>query len=112
MEEYQVYDDSDVEKLVDLFLSGAERDRLDPILDAYTAVYKQLELDDQIKFKSAAKTFVRTYGFLGAILPYGNVDWEKLSIFLNLLIPKLPSPRDDDLSEGILQTIDLSSYRN
>lgn len=112
MEEYQVYDDSDVEKLVDLFLSGAERDRLDPILDACTAVYKQLELDDQIKFKSAAKSFVRTYGFLGAILPYGNVEWEKLSIFLNLLIPKLPSPRDDDLSEGILQTIDLSSYRN
>lgn len=69
MEEYQVYDNSDVEKLVDLFLSGAERDRLDPILDACTAVYKHLELDDQIKFKSAAKSFVRTYGFLGAILP-------------------------------------------
>lgn len=112
MESYQVYDDSDIEKLVDLFLSGAERDRLDPILDACAAVYKQLELDDQIKFKSAAKSFVRTYGFLGAILPYGNVDWEKLSIFLNLLISKLPSPRDDDFSEGILQTIDLSSYRN
>ena len=112
MAEYQVYDDSDVEKTVDLFLSGAERDRLDPILDACTTVYNQLELDDQIKFKSAAKSFVRTYGFLGAILPYGNVEWEKLSIFLNLLIPKLPSPRDDDLSEGILQTIDLSSYRN
>ena len=112
MESYQVYDDSDIEKLVDLFLSGAERDRLDPILDACAAVYNQLELDDQIKFKSAAKSFVRTYGFLGAILPYGNVDWEKLSIFLNLLIPKLPSPRDDDFSEGILQTVDLSSYRN
>lgn len=112
MEEYQVYDDSEVEKLVDLFLSGAERDRLDPILDACTVVYKDLELDDQIKFKSAAKSFVRTYGFLGAILPYGNVDWEKLSIFLNLLVPKLPSPRDDDFSEGILQTIDLKSYRN
>lgn len=112
MESYQVYDDSDIETLVDLFLGGAERDRLDPILDACAAVYKQLELDDQIKFKSAAKSFVRTYGFLGAILPYGNVDWEKLSIFLNLLIPKLPSPRDDDFSEGILQTIDLSSYRN
>lgn len=112
MESYQVYDDSEVEKLVELFLSGAERDRLDPILDACTVVYKQLELDDQIKFKSAAKLFVRTYGFLGAILPYGNIEWEKLSIFLNLLIPKLPSPRGDDLSEGILSTIDLSSYRN
>ena len=112
MESYQIYDDSDVEKFVELFLSGAERDRLEPILDACTAVYKQLDLDDQIKFKSAAKSFVRTYGFLGAILPYGNVEWEKLSIFLNLLIPKLPSPRGDDLSEGILSTIDLNSYRN
>ena len=55
---------------------------------------------------------MRTYGFLGAILPYGNAEWERLSIFLNLLIPKLPSPRDDDLSQGILQTIDLESYRN
>ena len=72
MERHQVYDDSDVERLVDLFLSGAERDRLDPTLDACAAVYKQLETDDQIDFKSAAKSFVRTYGFLGAILPYAS----------------------------------------
>lgn len=112
MESYQVYDNDDVEHIVDLFLGGAERDRLDPLLDPCVATYNELQTDDQIKFKSAAKSFVRTYGFLGSILPYGNVDWEKLSIFLNLLIPKLPSPREDDLSEGILSTIDLDSYRN
>lgn len=112
MESYQVYDNDDVEHVVDLFLGGAERDRLDPLLDPCVATYNELQTDDQIKFKSAAKSFVRTYGFLGSILPYGNVDWEKLSIFLNLLIPKLPSPREDDLSEGILSTIDLDSYRN
>lgn len=112
MESYQVYDNDDVEHVVELFLGGAERDRLDPLLDPCVATYNELETDDQIKFKSAAKSFVRTYGFLGSILPYGNVDWEKLSIFLNLLIPKLPSPREDDLSEGILSTIDLDSYRN
>lgn len=112
MESYQVYAAEDVEKLVDLYISGAERDRLDPRLDACAAVYKELDTEGQIKFKSAAKAFVRTYGFLGAILPYGNAEWERLSIFLNLLIPKLPSPRDDDLSQGILQTIDLESYRN
>lgn len=112
MESYQVYDNDDVEHVVDLFLGGAERDRLDPLLDPCVATYDELEMDDQIKFKSATKSFVRTYGFLGSILPYGNVDWEKLSIFLNLLIPKLPSPREDDLSEGILSTIDLDSYRN
>lgn len=112
MEGYQVYLQEQANHLVDLYLDGAERDHLDPILDACTAVYKQLELEDQIKFKSAAKAFCRTYGFLGAILPYGNAEWEKLSIFLNLLIPKLPSPREDDLSQGILETIDLESYRN
>lgn len=111
MEDYQVYSEAHVEKLVDLYLNGAERDRLDPILDACAAVYKDLDTEDQIKFKSAAKAFCRTYGFLGAILPYGNADWERLSIFLNLLIPKLPSPRDDDFSEGILDVIDLDSYR-
>lgn len=111
MEEYQVYSTAHVEQLVDLYLNGAERDRLDPILDACTAVYKNLDTEEQIKFKSSAKAFCRIYGFLGAILPYGDADWEKLSIFLNLLIPKLPSPRDDDFSEGILDVIDLDSYR-
>jgi len=111
MEEYQVYSTAHIEQLVDLYLNGAERDRLDPILDACTAVYKNLDTEEQIKFKSSAKAFCRTYGFLGAILPYGDADWEKLSIFLNLLIPKLPSPRDDDFSEGILDVIDLDSYR-
>lgn len=112
MDRYQVFSNGDVERLVNLYLDGADRDKLDPTLDACTAIYTELETDDQIKFKSAAKAFVRTYGFLGAILPYGNVEWEKLSIFLNLLIPKLPSPREDDLSQGILETIDLESYRN
>ena len=112
MEGYQVYTEDDVTRLVNLYLDGADRDKLDPTLDACTAIYNQLETDDQIKFKSAAKAFVRTYGCLGAILPYGNADWERLSIFLNLLIPKLPSPREDDLSQGILETIDLESYRN
>ena len=112
MEGYQVYDHSDKDKVVDLFLNGGERDRLDPLLDPCVALYNQLETDDQIQFKSAAKAFVRTYGFLGSILPYGNAAWEKLSIFLNLLIPKLPSPQTDDLSEGILSAVDLDSYRN
>lgn len=112
MESYQVYSHEVVNNVVDLFLSGAERERLDPIIDPCVFNYIELETEDQVKFKSAAKAFVRTYGFLGAILPYGNVEWEKLSIFLNLLIRKLPAPRTDDLSEGIIAAIDLDSYRN
>ena len=86
-------------------------DRLDPILDACVGNYENLGEDEQVNFKGNAKAFVRTYGFLGAILPYGNPAWEKLALFLNLLIPKLPSPVEEDLSKGILEAVDLDSYR-
>lgn len=111
MEKYQVYTESDVNIFVDLYLNGADRDKIDPILDVSTSLYKELEEDGQIQFKSAAKAFVRTYRFLGAILPYGSPEWEKLSIFLGFLVPKLPIPQGEDLSKGILENIDLDSYR-
>jgi type I restriction enzyme R subunit len=111
MEAHQIYTQRDVDSFVELYLNGAERDELDPILDVCAGLYKELDENAQIKFKSSAKGFVRTYGFLGAILPYGNPEWEKLSIFMNLLLPKLPSPAEEDLSQGILDAIDLDSYR-
>ncbi len=109
---YQVYGPEQVEDLVERYLSGAERDRLDPILDACVAVYReQLDEDGQVDFKGKAKAFLRTYGFLAATLPYTHADWEKLSIFLTFLVPKLPAPVEDDLSRGILEAIDMDSYR-
>lgn len=62
-------------------------------------------------FKGKAKAFTRTYSFLSSILPYTNADWEKLSILLNFLISKLPAPIEEDLSAGILEAIDMDSYR-
>lgn len=112
MENHQVFSQDDIDREVNLYLDGVSRDKLDYILDRCRVTFEALETDDQVDFKSAAKSFCRTYSFLGSILPYGNAEWEKLSIFLNLLIPKLPSPRNDDLSQGILETIDLESYRN
>jgi type I restriction enzyme R subunit len=110
---YQVYAWPQVEQLVELFLSGAERDTLDPILDACVAIYtSDLDEDGQVDFKGKSKAFVRTYQFLASILPFTNAEWEKLSIFLNFLIPKLPAPIEEDLSKGILEAIDMDSYRN
>ena len=98
---YQVYSREQIEALVTLYLGGAGRDRLDPILDACVAVYvSDLDEDGQVDFKGKAKAFMRTYGFLAAILPYSNAEWEKLSIFLNFLTPKLPAPEEQDLSKG------------
>jgi type I restriction enzyme, R subunit len=109
---YQVYAAAQIDQLVTLYLGGADRDKLDPILDVCVAVYKeQLNEDGQVDFKGKAKAFTRAYGFLSSILPYTNAEWEKLSIFLNFLVPKLPAPKEEDLSKGILDTIDMDSYR-
>ncbi len=109
---YQVYSDTQIDQFVERYLGGADRDKLDPILDACVAVYSELLNEDgQVEFKGKAKAFVRTYGFLSSILPYTNAEWEKLSIFLNFLVPKLPAPVEEDLSKGLLETIDMDSYR-
>ena len=109
---YQVYQQSQVEQLVEVYLAGADRDRLDPVLDACVASYNSdLDEDGQVDFKGKAKAFTRTYAFISSILPFTNADWEKLSIFLNFLVPKLPAPREEDLSKGILEAIDMDSYR-
>ena len=108
----QVYSDEDVEMLVKRFLAGGERDQLDVILDRCVDVYStSLDEDQQVDFKGKAKAFCRAYAFLSSILPYSFVNWEKLSIFLNLLVPKLPAPVEEDLSKGILEAIDMDSYR-
>ncbi len=109
---YQIYTQHDIDTLVEQYLDGVDRDQLDPILDACTATYiGELDEDAQIDFKGKAKAFLRTYGFLSSILPYSHAAWEKLSIFLNFLVPKLPAPEEPDLARGILEAIDMDSYR-
>ncbi len=108
----QVYADEWIDDFARRYLGGAQRDQLDPILDECVAIYKTaLDEDGQVEFKGNAKGFVRTYAFLASVLPYNNADWEKRSIFLNFLIPKLPTPEEADQSKGILDAIDLDSYR-
>ena len=112
LDDAQVYSPEEVEHFVRLYLGNAERDQLDPILDASVATYlNDLDEDGQVAFKGNAKAFVRTYSFLSCVLPWTNADWEQRSIFLNFLVPRLPAPQEEDLSRGILDAIDMDSYR-
>lgn len=112
MERHQVYMQYHIDEVVRLLLGNENRDRIDPLIDQCVTNYKELGEDDQVEFKSSAKAFERSYTFLAAIMPYESPEWEKLSMFLHLLIAKLPSPIEEDLSEGILEAIDFDSYKN
>ena len=66
----QVYSSEQVDDLVKRYLGGANRDQLDPVLDACAEIYiHKPEKDAQIDFKSKAKAFVRTYNFLSCVCP-------------------------------------------
>jgi len=108
----QVYSREQVDDLTARYLSGAARDALDPILDGCVEVYKHdLDADAQIVFKTRARAFVRAYQFLVMILPFKNPYWESLRIFLKLLLPKLPAPDDEDGPVGLIESVDMDSYR-
>ncbi len=113
LDDAQVYSQDQLDEFVTLFLGGAaDRGPLDAILDVCVDTYgARLDEDQQVDFKGKAKAFCRTYAFLSAVLPFSNRGWEKLSILLNLLVAKLPAPAEDDLAQGILEAIDMDSYR-
>ncbi len=108
----RIYSTYQIDHLVERYLGGADRGELDRILDSCVRDYlEQLDEAGQIEFKGNAKAFLRAYGFLASILPYNIPEWEKLSIFLNFLVPKLPAPVEEDMSQGLLAAIDMDSYR-
>lgn len=106
-----VYEKDEVEQVVQLFLENSSRNEIDSIIDRCVERYKQLDEYDQVEFKSGVKSFIRTYNFIASILEVGQPEWEKKVIFFEQLIHRLPSPEGEDLSKGILETIDLESYR-
>ena len=56
----QVYSPEQIDDFVERYLDGAERDQLDPILDACVAVYRNdLDEDGQVDFKGKAKAFAQ-----------------------------------------------------
>ena len=105
-----VFSDSDIDLAVKLYVNEGNRNDLDGIINNCIENYRQLDEDDQVEFKSSAKSFIRTYNFLSAIMPCNYVELEKLSIFLTLLITKLPRQSGGE-KESITDNVNLENYR-
>lgn len=112
MEVFEVYSEYQIDDFFEKYIEGEDRTKLDPIIDKSADFFKKdLPKDQQIDFKAKAKSFLRVYGYLGKILDFNSQDWEKLFWYLKYLVPKLYIEQTDDLAEGILESIDMDSYR-
>lgn len=112
LDNFGIYDWSEVTTFNEKFFASAEAEELHPIIDAVVARF-DADLDDEqrIDFKIKAKQFVKIYAQVAAIIPFNNVNWEMLHWFLKFLIPKLKvkDPDQDKLDE-LLNSVDLSTY--
>lgn len=97
--------------LVNRYLDGAGPRPVGPGAGCVRGPVQAAGHGQAIKFRAAAKGFVQHLRVPERYPALRKPGVEKLSIFLNMLIPKLPSPQEDDLSQGILEAIDLDSYR-
>ncbi|AXW69677.1 DEAD/DEAH box helicase [Ralstonia solanacearum] len=112
LDDFGIYDWSEVTSFNEKFFASAEAEELHPIIDTVVARF-EADLDDEqrIDFKIKAKQFVKIYAQVAAIIPFNNVNWEMLHWFLKFLIPKLKvkDPDQDKLDE-LLNSVDLSTY--
>ncbi len=114
LDEVGVYEWFEVENFVNRYFDGEDAQTLSPIIDAAEARFShelQLEEEEKVDFKIKAKQFVKIYGQMASILPYGIATWEMLFWFLKFLIPKLKiQDPDQDKLDRLLDSVDLSSY--
>jgi len=112
LEKAEVYYEHQVSDFFEKYINGEDRTKLDPIIDSSAHTFKyDLDKDKQIDFKAKAKSFLRVYSYLSKILDFNNQEWEMLWWYLKFLVPKLFIEKTDDLSEGILEAINMDSYR-
>jgi type I restriction enzyme R subunit len=112
LDNYQVYSREQVEEFSNKILANVGVDQLHNILDQSTAVFRdELGEEQQVYFRTKVKTYVRLYIFLSQIVDFENAYLERLYIFLNHLQNKLGIEAKPDFSQGVLDNIDMDSYR-
>jgi type I restriction enzyme R subunit len=112
LDAFQVYTSEQVQEFSQKMVTNVPVDQLHSILDAAAEVFRtSLTEEQQDDFRAKCKTYVRLYVFLAQIVPFVNPYLERLYLFLNHLQNKLGKQRDEDLAQGILDNIDMDSYR-
>ena len=112
LDNFQVYSREQVEDFSNKILANVPVDQLHASLDESAAIFREdLQEEQQADFRAKVKTYVRLYIFLSQIVPFENPYLERLYIFLNHLQNKLGGDTSVDLAKGVLENIDMDSYR-
>jgi type I restriction enzyme R subunit len=108
--DYQVFDKTDVEAFVKAFKKGESQPKLHNILHPVVEEFRNKTKKDQVGFKKTIKRYQSIYSFLSQLIPFSDVNLEKMFIFNKFLIKKLPTI-NSPLPYTVLQDVDMDSYK-
>jgi len=117
MDSLGVYHQSEIDSFAQVFYKpnagtfhAQEQAKLYRFIDPAIVRYKDLHEEAQDEFKGALKSFVNIYSFISQIMPFQDVELEKLFSYGKLLFIRLPKT---DISERLKldNEVDLQYYR-
>jgi type I restriction enzyme R subunit len=112
LDKFEVYNEEVVKDFFKKYSGLANRNILDPIIDSAAHIFKyDLDIDKQVDFKIKVKSFLRTYSYLAKLLDFNNLYWEQLWWYFKYLLPKLTIEENEYFTQGIIESIDMDSYR-
>ena len=108
--DYEVFELSDVDEFVQAYIQGENQAVLHNILHPLVQDYNKLIMEDKVGFKKVLRRYQSIYSFLSQLIPFTDVNLEKLYIFNKYLSKKLPTI-NNPLPYIVLEDVDMDSYK-
>ena len=116
IEKTQVIWQADIDHFVDIYFANTktfnvkDQAKLNAYIDPAVERFKGLPEEAQDDLKNAMQAFTRLYSFLSQIMPFHDLDLEKLFTYLRFFLKKLPKPSLTDRFQ-LTDEVALEYYR-
>jgi len=108
--DYQIFDQTDVNAFIKSWKKGESQPKLHNLLSPIVNEFKAKGKKDQVGFKKTIKRYQSIYSFLSQLMPFSDVNLEKVFLFNKFLIKKLPTI-NNPLPFNVLEDVDMDSYK-
>lgn len=108
--DYQIFEQSDVDVFVKAWKKGEPQPKLHNLLNPIVNEFKNKTKKDRVGFKKTLKRYQSIYSFLSQLMPFSDVNLEKIFLFNKFLIKKLPTI-NNPLPFNVLEDVDMDSYK-
>jgi type I restriction enzyme R subunit len=108
--DYYIFEQEDVDVFVKEYKKGSSQAKLHNILNVVVSEFKKLVKEEQVDFKKDLRKYQSMYSFLSQLMPFTDINLEKLFIFNKFLNKKLPTI-NNPLPFNVLEDVDMDSYK-